>query len=144
MIPVGIIGFAFKDQIDTLFNGKIVLVGVMLLVTGALLYLTQYASTKHKDGRKVSFKDALIIGIAQAVAVLPGMSRSGSTIATGLLLGVDKSKICSILFLNGTYSNNWRNVVRIKRLYRTTCCSNRYASFSCWFCRCFYFWSFRL
>lgn len=101
MIPVAIIGVAFKDQIEALFTGNIVFVGCMLLVTSVLLYFTKYAKEKQTDsgGKGVSFKDALIIGLAQAVAVLPGISRSGSTIAVGLLLGIDKSKIAKFSFL---------------------------------------------
>ncbi len=99
IIPVGIVYVAFKEQLEQLFNGNIVLVGAMLLVTGALLYLTKYAEKRLESGRSVNFKDAIIIGIAQAVAVLPGISRSGSTISTGLLLGIDKSKIAKFSFL---------------------------------------------
>ena len=99
MIPVGIVGILLEDYVEVLFDRKIVLVGCMLLITGALLYLTKYAEGLRKEGHAVTFKEAIIIGIAQAVAVLPGISRSGSTIATGLLLGVDKSKIARFSFL---------------------------------------------
>jgi len=99
MIPVGIVGILFEEHVEALFDRKIVLVGCMLLITGTLLYLTKYAEGLRSKGHSVGFKDAIIIGLAQAVAVLPGISRSGSTIATGLLLGVDKSKIARFSFL---------------------------------------------
>ncbi|MBN1252139.1 MAG: undecaprenyl-diphosphate phosphatase [Bacteroidales bacterium] len=96
IIPVGIIGLLFKDYLESLFNGNILLVGSMLIVTSILLAFTFYAKPKEKD---ISFKDALIIGIAQAIAVLPGISRSGATISTGLLLGNDKEKTARFSFL---------------------------------------------
>ncbi len=98
MIPIGIVGVFFKDAVEELFNtDKIVLlVGFMLLITGTLLAFTYYAKAKEKD---ISFKDAFIIGIAQTIAVLPGISRSGSTIATGLLLGNKKAEIARFSFL---------------------------------------------
>ncbi len=101
MIPVAIVGVFFKDQVESLFNGNIAFVGAMLLITALLLFLTTFASKKAaaNEGKKVGFSDAIIIGLAQAMAVLPGISRSGSTIATGLLLGVDKSKIARFSFL---------------------------------------------
>lgn len=97
MIPVFIIGIFFKDQVETLFGEGILLVGIMLLVTATLLYLTQFV--KFKERKDISFGNAFIIGIAQAVAVLPGLSRSGSTIATGLLLGNKKEDIAQFSFL---------------------------------------------
>lgn len=100
MIPIAIVGVLFEEQISALFEGKIALVGAMLLVTALLLFLTQYAkSVRGEQGDKVGFGSAFIIGIAQAVAVMPGISRSGSTIATGLLLGVDKERIAKFSFL---------------------------------------------
>ena len=101
MIPVAIIGVFFKDQVEAFFKDQITLVGAMLLVTAFLLYLTKHAKAAQAgvEGKSTSFKDAFIIGIAQAVAVMPGISRSGSTIATGLLLGVDKNKIAKFSFL---------------------------------------------
>ena len=96
MIPVMIIGLFFEDQIESLFTGKIILVGIMLIVTGMLLLFTAFY--KHRS-ESVSFPKALIIGIAQAVAVLPGISRSGATLSTGLLLGVDRAKIARFSFL---------------------------------------------
>lgn len=97
MIPVGIVGVLFKDQIEELFTGNLLLVGCCLLVTAALLTFTYFAKPRQKE--HLSWLDALIIGIAQAVAVLPGVSRSGSTIATGLLLGNKKEKLAQFSFL---------------------------------------------
>lgn len=99
MIPVAVVGIFLKDQVEALFNGNIAFVGFMLWVTALLLFLTYFVSKRANSGKKVSFSDAIIIGLAQALAVLPGVSRSGSTIATGLLLGVDKSKIAKFSFL---------------------------------------------
>jgi len=96
MIPVGIIGLLFKDDLESLFNGNILLVGSMLILTAVLLAFTYYAKPKTKN---ITFKDAIIIGIAQAIAVLPGISRSGATISTGLLLGNDKEKTARFSFL---------------------------------------------
>ncbi len=95
-IPVVILGLLFKEQIERLFSNNVLLVGSMLLVTGALLAFTYHSP---KTGAEVSRSKALLIGIAQAVAVLPGISRSGSTIAVGLLLGVDKKKVARFSFL---------------------------------------------
>ncbi len=98
MIPIAIVGLFFKDQVEAIFNTNniLFLVGLMLLITAVLLAFTYYA--KQKD-REISFKDALIIGIAQACAIMPGISRSGSTIATGLLLGNRKADIAKFSFL---------------------------------------------
>lgn len=96
MLPVGVIGLLFESQIESFFSGNMLLVGGMLLITAALLFLTHYA--KGQEG-EVTFPKAMIIGLAQAFAILPGISRSGSTIATGLLLGVDKSKAARFSFL---------------------------------------------
>lgn len=96
MIPVLIVGLFFKDQVEYLFTGNLLLVGVMLLVTAILLAFSYYARPRAK---KISFKDAFIIGITQAFAVIPGVSRSGSTIATGLLLGNQKENVARFSFL---------------------------------------------
>ena len=98
MIPVGIVGLFFKDKIEALFAGDVIhVVGVCLLVTAALLTLTHFYHPKEKE--HISPLHAFIIGIAQAVAVLPGLSRSGSTIATGLLLGNSKKNLAQFSFL---------------------------------------------
>lgn len=96
MIPVGIVGLFFKDYIEAAFS-SIAVVGVMLLVTAALLTFAYYAKPRQKES--LSYRDAFIIGLAQAVAVLPGLSRSGSTIATGLLLGNKKESVAQFSFL---------------------------------------------
>ena len=96
MIPVGIIGVLFEDKIEALFAGNIAFVAFMLLITGFLLTITYYT----KDGtKKVTFGRAIIIGLAQAIAILPGISRSGTTIATSLYLGVEKSRATRFSFL---------------------------------------------
>ena len=97
MVPVGIVGVFFKDSVENLFNGKLLLVGFMLLVTATLLTLSMVI--KHKSEKELTFFDALIIGIAQAVAVLPGLSRSGATIATGLILGKPRTEVARFSFL---------------------------------------------
>lgn len=96
MIPVGIVGLFFKDYIEAAFS-SIAVVGVMLLITAALLSFAYYAKPRQKE--ELSYRDAFIIGLAQAVAVLPGLSRSGSTIATGLLLGNKKESVAHFSFL---------------------------------------------
>lgn len=84
MIPVGIVGLFFKDYIEEIFGGGLLIVGCMLLLTAALLAFAYYARPRQKE--KISFLDALIIGIGQACAVMPGLSRSGTTIATFIFL----------------------------------------------------------
>ncbi|MCV9388750.1 undecaprenyl-diphosphate phosphatase [Reichenbachiella ulvae] len=96
MIPVGLVGVFLEDQVEALFGGKILLVGSMLIVTSALLAFT-YFNKKHEG--EVTFKSAIIIGLAQAIAILPGISRSGSTISTALLLGINKEKAARFSFL---------------------------------------------
>jgi len=96
MIPIGIVGFLMMDWVEAAFNGVHV-VGVCLLMTSLLLALTFYIRPKEKE--EISLKDSFLIGIAQAVAVLPGLSRSGSTIATGLLLGNSRQNMAQFSFL---------------------------------------------
>ncbi|MDP4588129.1 MAG: undecaprenyl-diphosphate phosphatase [Flavobacteriales bacterium] len=96
MLPILVVGLAFEDQIEALFNGNILFVGAMLLVTSALLFLTHFAPKKSGE---MSFGKSIIAGLAQAVAILPGISRSGSTIATSLLLGVNKEQAARFSFL---------------------------------------------
>jgi len=95
-IPVGVVGVLFKDSIEGLFEGRIAFVGSMLLITSLLLFLTRYAP---KKGEKINVKRAIIIGLAQTLAVLPGISRSGATISTALYLGVDRVKAARFSFL---------------------------------------------
>ncbi|MDR0744056.1 MAG: undecaprenyl-diphosphate phosphatase [Tannerella sp.] len=97
MIPVGIVGLFFKDTVEDLFGSGLMLVGCMLLLTAALLGVSYFARPRRKE--EIPFRDAFIIGIAQACAVLPGLSRSGSTIATGILLGNKKEKVAKFSFL---------------------------------------------
>jgi undecaprenyl-diphosphatase len=96
MIPIMIVGLLYEEQIEAMFDGNIVFVGSMLLVTGAFLMFTHFA--KHKKG-KVSFTRSFIIGIAQTIAILPGISRSGATIAASLLLGVSRERAARFSFL---------------------------------------------
>ena len=97
MIPVGIVGVFFKDQVKAVFGSGLLVVGCCLLITAALLTFSYYAKPRQKE--HISMKDAFVIGLAQAVAVLPGVSRSGSTIATGLLLGNKKESMAQFSFL---------------------------------------------
>ncbi len=100
MIPVFIVGVFFKDQVEALFGNGLLLVGICLLITAALLALSEWLQKLRQDkGHEVGYKDAIIIGIAQACAVLPGLSRSGTTIATGLLCGVKKESVAQFSFL---------------------------------------------
>lgn len=97
MIPIGIVGVFFKDEVEAIFGSGLLVVGCCLLLTAALLTFSYYYKPRQKA--EISKKDAFIIGLAQACAVLPGLSRSGSTIATGLLLGDDKAKLAQFSFL---------------------------------------------
>ncbi len=96
MIPAVIIGLFFEEQLEALFGGKILLVGIMLLITAVLLLLADKAKNTDKN---VSYKNAFIIGISQAIAMIPGISRSGATISTSVLLGVDRTKAARFSFL---------------------------------------------
>src|SRR5574344_198757 len=97
MIPVGIVGVFFKDYVEDIFGSGLLIVGCCLLLTALLLIFSYYARPREKE--QISLKDAFVIGLAQACAVLPGLSRSGSTIATGLLLGNKKEKLAQFSFL---------------------------------------------
>ena len=97
MIPVGIVGLFFKDTEKDIFGSGLMVEGCMLLVTASLLAFSYYAKPRQKES--ISLKDAFIIGLAQACAVMPGLSRSGSTIATGLLLGNSKATLAQFSFL---------------------------------------------
>jgi len=96
MLPAVVIGLLFEEQLEALFSGKIMLVGFMLLVTAVLLFLADKAK---KTETNVSYTNAVIIGIAQAIAMLPGISRSGATISTSVLLGVDRERAARFSFL---------------------------------------------
>ena len=97
MIPIGIVGVFFKDAVEDIFGSGLLIVGCMLLLTASLLTFSYFAKPRVKEN--ISWKDALIIGLAQACAVMPGLSRSGSTIATGLMLGNKKEKMAQFSFL---------------------------------------------
>lgn len=96
MIPAVLVGLFFEEQLEAFFGGNVMFVGFMLLITAVLLY---FADKAKDTAKKVSFGSAFIIGIAQAIAMLPGISRSGATISTSVLLGVDKSKSARFSFL---------------------------------------------
>jgi len=96
MIPATLVGVFFNDEIEALFGGALTLVGSMLLITGLLLFLADRAKASEKQ---VGVKDAILIGISQAIAILPGISRSGATISTSVLLGIDKEKSARFSFL---------------------------------------------
>lgn len=99
MIPIGIVGLLLRDQIDALLGSPyiMVVVGCMLLLTAVLLSFAYYAKPRIKED--ISYRDAFIIGLSQAVASMPGLSRSGTTIATGLLLGNKKEAVATFSFL---------------------------------------------
>lgn len=96
MMPAAFVGLVFEEEIESLFEGQLLLVGAMLIITGLLLFLADKAK---KTEKKVSFVNALIIGISQAIAILPGISRSGATISTSVLLGIDRGKAAQFSFL---------------------------------------------
>lgn len=100
MVPVFVVGMFFKDQVEAFFGNGLLLVGICLIITATLLYLSEWLQKRRQtEGHEVGYKDAIIIGLAQAVAVLPGLSRSGTTIATGLLCGVKKDAVAQFSFL---------------------------------------------
>lgn len=96
MIPAVVVGLFFEEQLEAFFGGNVAFVGAMLIITAILLW---FADKAKSTGKPVTFKDAVIIGISQAVAMLPGISRSGATISTSVLLGNDKSKAARFSFL---------------------------------------------
>lgn len=104
-IPVGIVGVFFKDYVESFFGTNLNIVGICLLVTALLLSFAQFTtnrmaqSTRQSDGHNITWLDSFIIGCAQAIAVLPGLSRSGSTIATGILLRDKRSEVAQFSFL---------------------------------------------
>ncbi len=95
-IPIAILGLVFQDEIEGIYNGRLVLVGGMLIFTSFLLFITKFIKPKQGE---VTFFHSFMIGLAQALAVIPGISRSGATIVTGLLLGVDRKEITRFSFL---------------------------------------------
>ena len=108
MIPILFVGLFLKDYVKEIFGSGLIIVGIMLLLTAVLLLLGEFFSNRQikkskesgkEAGKEVGYLEAFIIGIAQAFAVMPGLSRSGTTIATGLMLGVKKSAIAQFSFL---------------------------------------------
>lgn len=116
-LPVGIVGLLFEERIEALFEGRILLVGLMLLVTALLLFLTRFAPKKDKE---VDLKSALLIGLAQTVAVMPGISRSGATISTALYLGIERSKAIRFSFLMVLIPVFGANFLKIIKLSEST------------------------
>lgn len=105
-IPVAIVGFCFKDLVEGMFTGNLTIVGICLIATACLLSFAHFSdrllggrSLPEPRGRDITFADAITIGVAQAIAVLPGLSRSGTTIATGILIGDRRDKVASFSFL---------------------------------------------
>lgn len=105
-IPVAIVGFCFKDVVESFFGSGLTIVGICLIVTAALLCFAHYSyliyggkENMARRGRDITWLDAFVIGCSQAVAVLPGLSRSGTTIATGIIIGDNKEKVASFSFL---------------------------------------------
>jgi len=96
MIPAALVGLFFNNQIEGLFGGELTLVGNMLLITGLLLFLADKAKSSAKQ---VGIKGAILVGLSQAIAILPGISRSGATISTAVILGIDKEKAARFSFL---------------------------------------------
>jgi len=96
MIPVAFVGFFMKEEVEGLYNGNMLFIGLMLLVTSLLLTVGHFAKKKE---RSIGYWDAMLIGIAQAIAVIPGISRSGATISTGMMLGNRKDALARFSFL---------------------------------------------
>ena len=96
MIPAVLVGLLFEETINSFFNGNLLLVAVMLYVTAILLYLSDVIKLDKKD---ISYKNSFIIGLAQAIAILPGISRSGATIATAVVIGIDREKAARFSFI---------------------------------------------
>ena len=96
MLPVFIVGMFFKDEVENIFGSGLLIVGIALVFTAILLFVSEKIKVK---GKAIGYKSAIIIGIAQAIAVIPGLSRSGATISTGLICGVKKSEVAQFSFL---------------------------------------------
>ena len=96
MVPAALIGVLFSEELETLFDQQILLVGAMLWLTGLLLFIADRAKNTDRD---VTYGSALIVGIAQAIAILPGISRSGATISTSVILGIDRTRAARFSFL---------------------------------------------
>lgn len=114
MIPTGIVGLLFEAQIEQFFEGRIMLVGFMLLVTAAVLFSTRFVKTNNKD---ISYGRAIAIGLAQTIAILPGISRSGATIGTALLLGVERNVATRFSFLMVLPPIAGATLIKVKDLF---------------------------
>lgn len=112
-VPTAIVGLMYEEQIESLFDGNVRFVGFMLLITATLLFLTRFIPKNNKD---VTLKSALVIGLAQTFAVLPGISRSGATISTALFFGIERTKAIRFSFLMvliPIFGANFLKVIRI-------------------------------
>lgn len=116
MIPAALVGIVFEEQIEQLFSGQVLLVGIMLIITALLLFLADKAKNTHKS---VTAKDAFVIGIAQAVAILPGISRSGATIATSVLLGISRDRAARFSFLMVLPLIIGKMILDLRKIYET-------------------------
>ncbi len=112
-IPTAIVGLLFEEQIESIFEGRVAFIGFMLLITATLLFLTRFVPKNDKD---VKLKSALIIGIAQTIAILPGISRSGATISTALFFGIERSKAIRFSFLMVLIPIFGANLLKILRM----------------------------
>ncbi len=134
MIPILIIGIFFEDWVDGFFGGNLTLVGICLICTGGILLLT---TIEREPRREVTFKDAIIIGLMQAVAILPGISRSGTTISTALALGVDKEKATRFSFLMVLVPILGATILKIKDLTAITNTGEVLLPYACGFLAAF-------
>jgi undecaprenyl-diphosphatase len=116
LIPAAFVGIVFEEQIESLFGGQILLVGVMLIITALLLFLADRARKTHKA---VTSLDAFVIGTAQAVAILPGISRSGATIATSVMLGVSRKRAARFSFLMVLPLIIGKMILDVNEIYQT-------------------------
>jgi len=96
MVPAVFVGLFFEEFINSFFDGNLILVGCMLYITAILLYLSDIIKLKKNE---ITLKNSFIIGLAQAIAILPGISRSGATIATSVMLGIDREKAARFSFI---------------------------------------------
>jgi len=119
MIPVLLIGIFLESWVESFFTGNILFVGFMLLITAFLLALTHFVKIRNTD-KPITYRSAVIIGVVQAIATLPGISRSGSTIATGMLLGIDKKLVAPFSFLMVLVPIIGANLLKIMQLHETT------------------------
>ena len=98
-IPVGLVGFLFEDSVDALFAGALYVPAFFLFVTGTILYLSQRMASGDINFKNIGAKESLFMGLGQACAILPGLSRSGTTIAAGLVIGLDKEFAAKFSFI---------------------------------------------